>query len=53
MISTNYKTPHTGERQLRLKFRNGDLSKHTYRASQIRWTDTGTDFDVTHYREEN
>ena len=48
--STNGRTPRTGERQLRVKFRNGETSKHTYTAKQLRWDHNGTDFDITHVR---
>jgi len=47
---TNFRTPRTGERRLRVRFRNGDESKWTYRAKDLRWTDTGSDFDITHVR---
>lgn len=48
--STNGRTPRTGERQLRVLFRCGDESKHTYTAKQLRWDHNGTDFDITHVR---
>ena len=38
---------------VRVLFRNGQVSKHTYRPDQLNWRDRGWDFDVTHYREEN
>jgi hypothetical protein len=46
MTSTNGRKPRTGERKLRVQFRNGQLSAHTYTAAQLRWTDTGSDWDV-------
>lgn len=46
MTPTNGRKPRTGERQLRVRFRNGQLSFHTYTASQLRWTNTGSDWDI-------
>ena len=43
---TKGRTPKTGEKQLRVIFRNGEVSKHTYSAKQLRWTDTGSPFDI-------
>jgi hypothetical protein len=47
---TNFRTPRTGDRKLRVLFRNGEESKHSYSAKQLRWSDTGSDFDITHVR---
>lgn len=49
---TNWKPPRTGDKKLRLKFRNGRISDHTYTARQINWADRSYDYDVTHWREE-
>jgi hypothetical protein len=46
---TNWRPPET-DKDLRLKFRNGETSKYTYTARQIRWTDTASDFDVIEWR---
>jgi hypothetical protein len=43
---TNFRKPRTGERKLRVRFRNGQVSRWTYRADQMRWTDTGDDYDI-------
>lgn len=40
------KRPRTGEKLLRIKWANGEESKHLYRADQLRWSITGHDFDV-------
>ena len=46
MTPTNGRKPRTGEKLLRVQFRNGLVSRHTYTAAQLRWTDTGDDWDV-------
>lgn len=46
MTATNGRTPRTGERQLRVKYRCGVVSKHTYTAAQLVWKHRGWDFDV-------
>jgi hypothetical protein len=43
---TNGRTPRTGERQLRVKYRCGVVSKHTYTAAQMRWNHKGCDWDI-------
>ena len=43
---TNFRTPRTGERLLRVKFRNGQESRWEYVARQLRFSDTGHDFDI-------
>lgn len=45
-IETHFRKPRTGEHKLRVRFRNGMESKHEYTAAQLRWSDTGHDFDV-------
>lgn len=47
---TQWKPPRTGERKLRVKFRNGQVSKHTYSAKQLVWQDRGEPFDITHLK---
>lgn len=47
---THYRTPRTGERKLRVKFRNGEVSKWTYRAKDLVWSDRGEPFDITHVK---
>lgn len=46
MTPTNGRKPRTGEMKLRVKYRNGWVSKWEFVASQLRWTDTGDDWDV-------
>ena len=49
MTPTKWKPPKTGEQQLRVTFRGTDkpeISKWTYRARDIRWSDKGEYFDV-------
>jgi hypothetical protein len=41
---TNFKKPRTGDRPLRVQFRNNMV--RVYTAGQLRWTDSGSDFDV-------
>lgn len=47
---TGGKVPATGERELTVLFRNGLVSRWTYRASQLRWTREGHPWDVVGYR---
>lgn len=47
MTPTNYRKPKTGERLLRVRFRNGMVSRHEYTADQLVWKDRGWDFDIT------
>jgi hypothetical protein len=46
MTPTNGRKPRTGEMLLRVQFRNGQESRHEYTAAQLRWSDTGDDWDV-------
>lgn len=46
MTPTKWRAPKTGEKKLRVQFRNGEISKWTYSAKQLRWTDTGSPFDI-------
>lgn len=46
MTPTNFRRPRTGEKMLRVEFRNGWLSKHEYTADQLRWSDTGCAWDI-------
>lgn len=46
MTPTKGRKPRTGERLLRVRFRNGVESSVGYTANQLRWTDTGDDWDV-------
>lgn len=46
--------PETGSAQLRVRFRNGQISKSTHTAAQwARWTLIGDPFDITHYKIED
>lgn len=46
MTPTNGRKPRTGDKLLRVQFRNGQESRHEYTAGQLRWTETGGDWDV-------
>lgn len=44
---TRGRKPRTGERRLIVQFRCGYVDKkHTYTAEQLRWSDTGDDWDI-------
>lgn len=47
--STRWRKPRTTKR-LRVRFRNGDVSRWTYTAEQLDWRDRGEPFDITHLR---
>jgi hypothetical protein len=47
-IETQGKRPRTGDKPLHIKFRNGLESKVTYTAGQLRFTQVGDPWDVTH-----
>jgi hypothetical protein len=47
------RAPRTGEKQLRVRWREGSTSKWTYTAKQLNWSDRGDPLDVTHWKEEN
>lgn len=47
---TQGRTPRTGEAKLIVQFRCGYVCKWTYTAKQLRWTDTGDDWDVVAVR---
>jgi hypothetical protein len=42
---TDFRRPRT-DRLLRVMFRNGEVSRQEYTAAQLRWTNTGSDWDV-------
>ena len=44
------KKPATGERELEVLFRCGRVSKHRYRADQLRWSIEKHPFDIVGYR---
>lgn len=46
MIPTRGRTPRTEERKLWVQFRNGRVSRFEYTARQLRWSQTGDDWDV-------
>lgn len=48
---TNWKTPRT--ERVRVKFRNGETSKHTYPPKSLNWSDRNWDFDIAFWKEEN
>lgn len=43
---TNGRKPRSGEKPLRIKFRNGLESQQTYTAAQLRWTQVGDPWDI-------
>lgn len=43
---TKGRTPRTGDAALYVQYRNGYVDRFTYSAKQLRFTDTGDDFDV-------
>ncbi len=44
---TKGRTPRTGEKPLRVQFANSYVDeKWTYRAAQLRWDHTGSDWDI-------
>ena len=45
MKPTNFNKPRT-ERELRVQYRNGQIDNFPRTASQMRWTDTGSDWDI-------
>ena len=46
MKPTQGRKPRTGEAKLRVQFRCGLVSRHAYTAEQLRWNETGCDWDV-------
>lgn len=50
LIATDWRPPIADN--VRVMFRNGDVSKWTYRPEQLNWRDRGWDFDITHWKEE-
>lgn len=43
--------PDTGSAQLRVRFRNGQISRSTHTAAQwVRWSLTGDPHDIAHYK---
>lgn len=36
--------------KVRVRFREGSESKYEYAPRQLRWTDTGQLFDITHWK---
>lgn len=46
MKPTLGRKPRTGDKKLRVRFRNGETSRYAYPASALRWTDTGCEFDI-------
>lgn len=46
MTPANGQRPSTGDAKLRVRWANGDLSRYTYSAAQLRWTKTKSPFDV-------
>ena len=46
MTPNKWRRPKTGDRLLRVQFRNGLVSRHEYRADQLVWDNRGWDFDI-------
>lgn len=49
-VETKGRKPRTGEKALWIKFRNGQESRQTYVAAQLRWNDSGDGWDVVEVR---
>jgi hypothetical protein len=49
-IDTNFRRPKTGDKPLKVMFRNGLESRFEYTAAQLVWADRGWDFDVVKVR---
>jgi hypothetical protein len=47
---THFRAPKTGDKPLKVKFRNGMESRFEYVAKQLRWSDSGSDFDIVGVR---
>lgn len=45
MTPTNFRKPRT-EATVRVQFRNGRTSIHAYTVAQLRWTNSGSDWDA-------
>lgn len=45
-VETHGRKPRTGEKPLWIKFRNGRESRFTYTAAQIRWSNSGSEWDA-------
>ena len=43
---TKGRKPRTGQKKLKVKYRNGYEDRWEYTADQMRWTDTGHDWDI-------
>lgn len=43
---SRWSMPPTGEMRLRPQYRNGYIDRFTYTARQLRWSDTGSEWDV-------
>jgi hypothetical protein len=48
-IHSTSRCPVNEETQVRPQFKGGHISKHSYPARLLRWTKTGSDFDVSAY----
>jgi len=46
MKATNGKRPRSGERELRVKYRNGMVDDRPRTARQMRWDNSGSDWDI-------
>jgi hypothetical protein len=49
LIATSWRPPKADN--VRVKFRNGQISKHTYRPDQLNWSNRNYDFDITHWKD--
>lgn len=50
---TNHRPPRTGDKPLRVMFRNGIVSKEALPASKWNWSDRDYDWDIVAVRREN
>ena len=49
-IENTGRAPRTSDALLQLRWKSGNVSAHHYTASQVRWSQTGHEFDVAAYR---
>jgi len=47
---TQWRPPRTGERKLRVKFRNGDISRDALPAAKWNWSDRDYAFDIVEFQ---
>jgi hypothetical protein len=45
-VETKFRRPRTGDALLKVRWRNGEESRHEYTARQLVWEDRGWPFDI-------